>query len=180
MKNFIILNLLNKLEWKNLLSKFDTYVGQNIYSTPDYLELYEKKDISTGEAFFYQNNNQYFYLAYHKNLISKKLIKNKCYDFETPYGYGGPISTTKDPKFLYDAWNSFRDYCNKSFIIAGLIRFDPLISNHSIAKQTFIKLSHEGDIVVNSLNFSKEIIWDNYSSSTRNKIRKAIKNNKTL
>ena len=176
MTNFIILDSSDKSTWKSILSKIDNYVGQHIYYSLDYLELYNKSAASKSEAFVYQKNNQYFYLTYIKNLISRQLTENNYYDFETPYGYGGPISTTNDTKFLFDAWSSFKDYCNKNFIIAGLIRFDPLLKNHSIANQPFIKLAYEGDVVVNSLNLSKEEIWNNYSSSTRNKVRKAIKN----
>ena len=111
--NFVILNSRNKIIWENLLNKLKEYSGQNVYYTLDYLKLYEKEKKSTSEAFVYHNNGEYFFITYLKNLISKKLTKKDCYDFETPYGYSGPISTTSDTFFLNEAWNSFENYCKK-------------------------------------------------------------------
>ena len=175
MNNIIVLNSSGKEEWLNLLNKFNNNLGQDIYQSPYYVELYEKKLCSVTEAFVYNSKNNYFCLAYLKNSINKSLI-NDHYDFETAYGYSGPISTTDDQKFLNSAWESFKKHCLKNSIVAGLIRFNPLLKNHVFAKHSCIQVDFEKEIVVNTLNKENKKFWEKYSPNTRNKIRKAIKN----
>ena len=175
MNNSTILKSSEKKEWINILNKFENNFAEDIYQSPYYVELYEKNLNNKCEAFVYNSNNNYFFLAYLKNSISNNFI-NDHYDFETAYGYSGPISTTKDKNFLDMAWTSFKEHCLNNSIIAGLIRFNPLLKNHIFAQHSCIKVDFEKEIVINTFMNNKKNLWDNYSSNTRNKIRKAIKN----
>src|SRR5438093_363444 len=51
------------------------------------------------------------------------------FDIQSPYGYGGPIATTRSETFLNDAWENYRKWCKANGILAEFIRFHPLLEN---------------------------------------------------
>ena len=66
---------------------------------------YQKRCFAGGILLFMRG--QFFFMPY----IAKKLPLNKKYSFfETPDGFGSPLSTTQDKNFLYHAFH----YLNES------------------------------------------------------------------
>ena len=98
---------------------------------------------------------------------------NKYYDYETPYGYGGPLSEKHIPlQSQVEFLNEIKD--KDKGIVSQFIRFHPLLKNHTIASNLFeIRYLHD---TVYMDSTSTDIIMANMDSKNRNMIRKAIKN----
>lgn len=138
----------------------------------EYCKLYETES-TRPEVFSYEEKGKTFFMAYLKNSIPG----SEYYDFETPYGYSGPLSNTSEERFLRNAWDNFYDNCVKSRIIAGFLRFNPILGNHLFAVSEHVQVTKERDVVVMTLDQkSADDIWKQYDGNTRNKIRLAMKN----
>lgn len=101
-----------------------------------------------------------------------KLPINTCFDFATPYGYGGWLLEGKGdsaPIFAeYEAW------CQKHNIISEFVRYHPVLNNHIFSEGCYEVIAL-GNTIAMDLS-SPETIWSNLSSKNRNVIRKAQKN----
>ena len=144
--NYKILSADHK-DWDNVLKNFDEKISNDIYQSKEYLKLYENYNQKKSESFLFSLNNDYFFLSYIKNQINNKKF-GTFFDFETVYGYSGPVSTSKDKYFLKSAWKEFKNYCLNNSLIAGFIRFNPYLQNHKFIDKDFINLNYEKDIVV--------------------------------
>lgn len=107
------------------------------------------------------------------------LEKNKYYDIETPYGYGGILTDnilTEDTKenFL----KTFTKYCNDNNIISQFVRFHPLLNNYINFDKIVTQRYMRDTIYIDTT--SKDIIIANMDSKNRNMVRKAIKNGITI
>ncbi len=98
------------------------------------------------------------------------------YDFETPYGYGGPISNCPDA-----AWNAraLREICacfRARHYLAGFIRFHPLLRNADWCRGVVPVVDDRCTVAIDT-SLPEEDIWaGQLSSKNRNMIRKAEKN----
>lgn len=123
--NYRILSTNDASAWNEVLC-MDGIKG-DVFFTFEYCNLYKTTENSI-EAFYYSLGGDIFFLPY----IKAAIPGTDFFDIETPYGYGGVLSNTSDKldeKFLEGAWSCFKEHCEKSEIMAGLIRFHPLI-NH--------------------------------------------------
>lgn len=50
-------------------------------------------------------------------------------DASSPYGYGGPVSSSDDPGFLAAAWSAYRQWMRAERVVVEYIRFHPLLAN---------------------------------------------------
>ncbi len=97
-------------------------------------------------------------------------------DFETPYGYGGPISNSEDSNWNKYALRELLYYFESNNYIAGFIRFHPLLENAHMCRDIFQVIDDRKTVVIDT-SLSEEKIWScQISSKNRNMIRKAIKN----
>ena len=100
---------------------------------------------------------------------------NKYWDWETPYGYGGPLSdgviTEKSQKKFLD---ELTDYCKKNNVISQFIRFHPLLKNYELLSNV-IETRYLRDTIYIDTS-SLELILTNMDSKNRNMVRKAKKN----
>ena len=164
----------NHLEWKKIISLCKE---ECIFLDLKYIKTFEEEKLVKGKLFFYKNKKKYFALPFLISSLKKYGYRNfeKFFDIETPYGYGGFISNTKDVKFLNKAIMSFNLYAKNNKVIASFLRFNPFLMNQTIQK-TKINFYYNRRIVYLDLNNSlKEIYKNNYSSNHRNMIRKARK-----
>lgn len=160
--------------WNNYLE----YLGEkdkDIYFTEEYVKLYESADDS-AECFVYKSGDKIFLFPYLKRKIA--LLNGEYSDFETAYGYGGPLTNAASPSFITEALNEFRALAQEKKIVAGFIRFHPLLNNHSAfvdsADVFFIRKTVAMNLSLNEQNILGEI-----HTKHRNSIRKAIKSNLT-
>jgi hypothetical protein len=125
---------------------------------------------STPEAFFYKKGEAVFLFP----LIKRKILDGPFFDFETVYGYSGPLSSTDDPVFLSEANAEFRVKCRQSQIVAGFIRYNPFVGN--VDKTPTLNTFNDRDIVVMDLSLSsEEILTKSIHQKHRNAINKSIK-----
>src|SRR5690606_37054103 len=49
-----------------------------------------------------------------------------CFDLQSAYGYGGPVSDCDDPAFLGDVQRVYAEWCTESRVIVEFVRLHPL------------------------------------------------------
>ncbi|MBF0363051.1 MAG: GNAT family N-acetyltransferase [Oligoflexia bacterium] len=121
-----------KSDWLHNLNSFDIK-SYDVYHLPNYANLDTYSHNSIAESFYYLEGDMHFLFPY----IKKKIPDSDFYDFETPYGYSGPISTSNNKSFLEKAWNKCFNCLIEKKIIAGLVRFNPFIENKDIPSGSF-------------------------------------------
>lgn len=103
------------------------------------------------------------------------LEKDRYFDYETPYGYGGPlcehsISELGQKQFLKE----MIDYTKTNGIVSQFVRFHPLLGNFKLAPYIFkTRYLHQTIYIDTS---SSDLIIENMDSKNRNMVRKAKKN----
>lgn len=104
--------------------------------------------------------------------FQKNIEKNRYFDLETPYGYGGPLV---DGTFPVNSQQAFLDelleYCKRENIVSQFVRFHPLLNNHKefymITENRYL---HDTIFMDTS---SDDLIFRNMDSKNRNMVRKA-------
>lgn len=131
-------------EWESIIKIINKYKKTDIYFNYEYIKCFHKSD-SMIKAYVYKENEKILFMPF----IQKKIPnQNKYYDFETIYGYSGPLFNNNDKKFKEKAFSKFLDILNKNNIIAGLIRFHPFLNNHlNLSNDKKIKILSEKQIV---------------------------------
>ena len=119
----------SKKDWDKALSRFKKLEKYDFYHEFDYQNLYEDKDAKIS-SFYFEDDENIFFFPY----LKKKINSSNLSDFETAYGYGGPISSTDNTDFINKAWENFFSYAHREKFVAGLIRFHPLLSSKEITK----------------------------------------------
>lgn len=109
------------------------------------------------------------------NAFKGYLKSGKYYDFETPYGYGGPLSDSpvsevSQKQFL----NEIKEYCRSNSIVSQFVRFHPLLNNYKLLP-CVIESRYLRDTIYMDTS-SPEIIMKKMDSKNRNMVRKAVKN----
>ena len=161
--------VLTARHWNNFLNRFPANL-RDIYFSEEYAHLYED-DWHSAECFIYEDSGSIFLFPYLKRNV--KLLGGDYFDFETPYGYGGPISTSRDNFFVRDAGDAFLSACRAQKLIAGFIRFHPLLANYA-GLDRFLAVSFDRKTVVMDLTLAKErLLTEGIHSKHRNVIRKA-------
>lgn len=165
--NFKILS-----NWNDYLSFFDLE-HQDIYFTDSYLKLYESEN-EKSYCFYYFENDFHFLLPY---ILREFRYKNQIYyDFETVYGYGGPIYNYLDESYIERAWHTFFNYGYSHNFIAGLVRFHPLLNNYKYFDKVG-GLLRDRETVAIDLRLSEEEIWrSEIHTKNRNSIQKGERN----
>ena len=125
------ISLIDKKDWEETLNIFSADLS-DIYFTPDYTLLYES-GTKEGKVKCLKFENDYGIVLY--PYIERKIpleVTNgvDLIDIATPYGYGGPISTTNNPSFLRE-FNKFADsfFLDMKYV-AEFIRYHPIIENY--------------------------------------------------
>ena len=138
----MILNSIDDREkWMKLISLLPVNY-QDIYYHPDYISLNCLNKNSQGFLFFNIENSNLWINPF---IITKvpKILKNSSdvfFDIQTAYGYGGPISNTKDVQRLENYYKKV-----KNFIEVNVLTY-PDIEAKLIRKRQWLqqsKLSEE-------------------------------------
>lgn len=133
----------------------------------------------------YQDNETHFCYVVMKSDISRfqkfcgNLEEGVLFDYETPYGYGGPlcegnISEESQKQFL----SELIDYAKSEGIVSQFLRFHPLLMNHFLMPLAFETRYLRDTIYIDTE--SPDLIMKNMDSKNRNMIRKAVKNGVTI
>lgn len=131
--------------WDNYLKQLSKFGLNDIYFDHRYVSLNIKAgSASQAEAFVYEESGDIFFMAYIRSPILNEL---GFWDFETAYGYSGPIASSDDKIFLQQAWNTFASMAKQRKIVVGLIRFHPLLETDRFSKHGEIDIFYECDTV---------------------------------
>ncbi|MBR1796592.1 MAG: peptidoglycan bridge formation glycyltransferase FemA/FemB family protein [Clostridiales bacterium] len=107
------------------------------------------------------------------------LTPREYYDFETPYGYGGPLCDSAIPENSQKCFlKEINEYAHANGIISQFVRFHPLLMNHEDAPLVFETRYLHDTIFIDTE--SPELIMQNMDSKNRNMVRKAAKNGVTI
>ena len=154
--------------WNQYLDRFKDYQC-DIYFSEEYVKLYESKDGKALCAVCEEN----------ENVLLMPFIRKEIdgyYDFETAYGYGGPIANTTDGHWIDEALNELKDLFLREKYVCGFIRFHPLLNNAEICKNHFSVLFDRNTVAINTEEEPDDIWAKQITSKNRNMIRKAERN----
>lgn len=100
--------------------------------------------------------------------------KNECFDFETPYGYGGPLA---DGEFSAESQRKFSEqlnaFCRENGVVSQFIRFHPLLGNQELFSRVSENRYLRDTVYMDTS--SNDRIWADMDSKNRNMVRKARK-----
>ncbi len=107
--------------------------------------------------------------------LKGNLEKGLFFDYETPYGYGGPlcdgsVSIKSQDIFLHE----IKDFARERGAVEQFVRFHPLLGNHDSTPEIFETRYLHQTVFIDTT--SPELIIANMDSKNRNMVRKAIKN----
>lgn len=156
-------------KWNEYLEKFEDS-SKDIYYFEEYVKLYEDEEGIALCAVCVEENN-ILLMPYIRKTIGD------YYDFETAYGYGGPIANTHDNTWINKALDEMTSLFRKEKYLCGFVRFHPLLNNALNCKEHLTLLFDRNTIAINTEE-SEDSMWTNQIvSKNRNMIRKAEKNN---
>ena len=169
-----VYSLEQKEQWDGIVRSFKEY---DTYWLNGYVRAFFIHGDGDPLLFYYEDNSIRGINVVMKRdvsldkLFSDVIPKGQCFDFATPYGYGGWIIEGVNTNELFSAYES---WCHHNSIVSEFVRFHPMLQNHDSC-ECFYKVTQLGEVVHMDIS-SPEMIWNNISSKNRNMIRKAVKN----
>ena len=169
----MILNSIDdREEWLKIISLLPLDY-QDIYYHPDYISLNCLNKNSEGFLYFNIENSKVWVNPFIKTKVPD-LLKNNTktfFDLQTAYGYGGPISNTKDINFIQNSNLKFFEWVKSNNIVCEFVRFHPLINSTNFTDNNIIILENR---ITCSLNInSVDSNMSPFRSKVKNMIRKA-------
>lgn len=156
----------------NVYLDFFPKCRRDIYFEEEYVRLYETLT-EKATCFVYREGNKC--LLYPFLLRAFQYGGVDCFDFETAYGYGGPIANVEDKDFEERALQEFFRMCKANNYVAGFTRFHPLLKNWQHF-DTIGKLIFDRHTIAVSVKNNLEEIWMcEIHTKNRNVIKKGEK-----
>ncbi|MDY6381108.1 MAG: GNAT family N-acetyltransferase [Bacteroidales bacterium] len=163
-------------DWDLILSSFPKKY-QDIYFTKKYLNLYESHN-AKALCLFCREGDKILLFPYLRGEVGN------YFDFETAYGYGGPVSNTEDVEWNKSAFDCIHCYLKAHKYLCGFTRFHPLFSNERFVSESnisnsedYIQVFYDRPTIAIDTSESEDNIWNNQlHSNCRSRIRKAEKN----
>lgn len=160
-------------DWDGILDRFPVD-KKDIYFSKKYIGLYEDNHHKAICAVCRDD----------ENIMLMPFIRGEIdgfYDFETAYGYGGPISNTDDEEWDHKAFCGIHDFLKDNDYLCGFTRFHPLLCNERLAPENpdgrYIQVFYDRQTISIDTSQSEDDIWTKQiTSKNRNMIRKAEKN----
>ncbi len=155
-------------EWDTYLDRFEQQ-DRDIYYTEGYVKLYDMEG-GTPLCAICSDYDKVLLMPFIRKSIGDH------YDFETPYGYGGPIANTKDKAWISDAVQNMMMLFAREGYLCGFYRFHPILNNASVCDGNGIEVLYDRKTVIMDLTADNEEIWNRQiNSKCRNMIRRAEK-----
>lgn len=169
-----VYNLEQSEQWDSIVRTFKEH---DVYYLSGYVKAFYLHGDGIPLLFYYESDGLRGINVVLKRDVSDcecfkgKIPQGRYFDFSTAYGYGGWILDGEGDKAVlfseYDKW------CQKKGIISEVVRFHPILNNYEYCKGSY-EIAPLGETVSIDLS-SPEVIWSNFTSQNRNKIRKAKK-----
>ena len=164
-------------EWEEVVRSFNDY---DIYYLPNYVKAFMYHGDGEPVLIYYKNNEiRAINVVMIRDIeqddkFMNKIPRNVYFDITTPYGYGGFLIEGHITKDSIDSLNDeYSNYCKGKGIISEFVRFHPY--NKMTYKLKDIYDIEEIGKTISIKLISLEGIWNNLTSSNRNKVRKAEK-----
>lgn len=177
MGNYEVFGLNDRKQWLEELENVKE-LYPDLHYWPEYCGLF--RDWGEARLFIYREGSAsviYPFLLRKVNLIPwlKGRLEEDLYDITSPYGYGGPLASTKaDRSILDNFYRCFSNYCERNNIITEFIRFHPLLGNHRLL-EGHVEVERVSSVVYIDLTGSDEDIWSGYARNNRKNIKKAYR-----
>lgn len=154
--------------WNTYLDRYPSHLC-DVYYREEYVKLYKDENNLPLSVVCIDNDN----------ILVMPFLRGEIrgyYDFETPYGYGGPLANTNDLAWIDCALQTMNKCFKENNYVCGFIRFHPLLGNAYYCKDNMQVLFDRNTVTIDT-SHSEEDIWANQiKSKNRNMIRKAEKN----
>jgi hypothetical protein len=139
---------------------------------PYYVSADSKREAALRPAFFiYEESGDLFYHGFHVAPVEETGFS----DVQSPYGYGGPVTSGEDEDFLKRAWAAYASWCEENDVLAEFIRFHPMLENWKY---------YGGEVVDDRLtvhvDLTVEDLLSTYEGRARTAVRKAINRGLTV
>ena len=157
--------------WNHYLESF-RQSETDVYFTEEYVKLYETES-EKGVCFVCCEGENKLLFPF---LARQFEYRGKTYkDFETAYGYGGPVCNCNDGDFVNRALVALKNYCAENNYVAGFVRFHPLFQNQE-GFDAIGRVIEDRKTVAINLDQTIDEVWKNeIHTKNRNVIRKAEK-----
>ena len=161
--------------WNDVLETFAP-VDRDIYFLEEYVRLYESESEKAVCCMVKEDEQKMLFpflrrtFDYHGQTL---------HDFETAYGYGGPIWSNADNQFKSVALQGMVEELKKQNYIAGFVRFHPLLANYE--GFSVGRLIEDRKTVAIDLSLDENDIWmQEIHTKNRNVIKKGEKSGLTF
>ena len=145
---------------------------QDLYFREEYVRLYET-DKEKAYCFVYQDGDSIMLFPFLRREFQFK--GNTYYDFETAYGYGGPISNDHSDTFMTAALEAMSEKALSENFVCGFVRFHPLLENWDYFEKVGRLIMDRKTIAID-LSDGIEATWMNeIHTKNRNVIKKGEK-----
>lgn len=146
---------------------------QDLYFREEYVRLYETES-EKACCFIYQDGDSIMLFPFLRREFQFK--GNTYYDFETAYGYGGPVSNDHSETFMKAALEAMSKKASSENYVCGFVRFHPLLENWDCF-ETVGRLIQDRKTIAIDLTGGIEATWMNeIHTKNRNVIKKGEKN----
>ena len=154
-------------QWNAYLNSFSA--GQkDIYFSEEYVRLAANKQ-ETALCAFCKDGEKIMLFPFLRSTYKE------YYDFETPYGYGGPISNTSDNDWNEKALKEMMKCFSFEEDIYSNIIIYPLLQNYVIRKNVVHVFDDRKTVSIDT-SISEQEIWNNFVSSAQRQVHKAERN----
>lgn len=156
---------------------------RDLFFIKDYAELYEEIEGGNCEVFEFEHPTGSVYHQFIKREIPIPLEGGPYFDLMTPYGYGGPVITklveeARKDELVSHFCKAFKDYCQKHNIVSEFVRFHPLACNAKDFNSCYTVHFRRNTTGITLKGF-EDPVQEEFSSSTRKRIRKALRDGVT-
>lgn len=159
-------------QWNKYLDRIGIE-NKDLYFTESYHKLCASDNDQT-EAFVYVEDENVFVFPFLSREI-KSPSGETVRDFESAYGYGGPVYNNDDPLFLKRAYDRFKEEARNGKYVCGFVRFHPLLNNQVLFDE-FGQLIYDRHTIAIDLSGSEDEIWmSEIHTKNRNVIKKGAK-----
>lgn len=159
-----------KEHWNDLLHSFLS-AERDIYFCEEYVRLYESEK-EKAVCCVVTEGEQMMLFPFLRRTFEYK--GNILYDFETAYGYGGPIWHHADEFFKTAALQLMIKELSQSGYVAGFVRFHPLLANYEGFNVG--RVIEDRKTVAIDLSLDEQDIWmQEIHTKNRNVIKKGEK-----
>ncbi len=93
---------------------------------PMYVEADARRDAALQPAYLaYAARGEHWMHALHLTRVPG----TDWLDASSPYGYGGPLSTSDDPGFVSEAWAAYTQWMREQRVVVEYVRLHPVLAN---------------------------------------------------